>query len=258
MRMDVGSDINVILSMIELEIRRLTHDRMEIYVRAVQPILWLLVFGNVLGAMHSIPTGGIPYIDYIMPGILIQSTTNIAILFGIVVIWERESGILKKLLASPASPFAVVLGRSMAAGTRALFQALFIIPFAMLIGVKVIMNPLYLLAALFVIFASASGFAAMSLMIAALCEVRERFMGLGQVIILPLFFSSSALYPISSMPPILQSFAKVNPMTYIVDATRALFITGNISQLGVDIVAILLFDVILLATASLIFKKIIE
>lgn len=83
-------------------------------------------------------------------------------------------------------------------------------------------------------------------------------MGLGQVIILPMFFGSNALYPVNSMPPLLQLFASVNPMTYIVDALRGLLITGNISQLPLDIVIILIFDAVLISIASLNFKRIIE
>lgn len=250
--------IRVMLSMIELEIRRIMHDRTELYLRAVQPMLWLVIFGPVVGSFHSIPTGDIPYTDYIMPGVLVQSTTTIAIFFGLVMIWERESGILKKLVASPSPDFAIVVGRSMAAGTRALFQALLIIPFAVLIGVRLFPNPLYTLLALILVFVASSGFAALSILIASILKTRERFMGLGQVIILPMFFGSNALYPITSMPPLLQFFANINPMTYIVDATRGLLITGDISHLAVDIVAILIFDVILFLIASWSFERIIE
>jgi ABC-2 type transport system permease protein len=246
------------LSMIELEIRRIMHDRNELYLRAVQPMLWLVIFGPVIGALHSIPTGNIPYTDYIMPGVLIQSTTTVAIFFGLVIIWERESGILKKLVASPSPEFAIVMGRSMAAGTRAVFQALLIIPFAVLIGVRIFPNLFYITFALIMVFVASSGFAALSILIASILKTRERFMGLGQVIILPMFFGSNALYPIKSMPPLLQLFASINPMTYMVDATRGLLITGDISQLAVDVFAILIFDAVLFLVASWNFRRIIE
>jgi ABC-2 type transport system permease protein len=246
------------LAMVELEIRRIMHDRTELYVRAVQPMLWLIIFGPVMGSLKVVPTNGIPYTDYIMPGVLVQSATTVAIFFGLVIIWERESGILKKLLASPSPDFAIVLGRSMAAGTRALFQALLIIPFAALIGVVIFPNVFYLILALILVFVASTGFAALSILIASILKTRERFMGLGQLIIMPMFFASNALYPISSMPTVLQVFANVNPMTYMVDALRGLLITGNVSQLALDIIAILIFDAVLLLLASLQFKKIIE
>ena len=244
--------------MIELEVRRVAHDRTELYFRAVQPLLWLLVFGYIMGSIHAIPTGGIPYMDFILPGVIIQSATSVAIFFGLVIIWERESGILKKLVAAPAPMFAIVIGRAMAAGVRALFQVCIILPIAVLLGVKVIPNPLYLIGALAVVFVSAGGFAGMSIWIASILKSRERFVGIGQVIIFPLFFASNALYPISTMPPILQAFSTINPMTYMVSACRSLLITGDLSMLGVDIAAILIFDLAIFWLAARSFRQVIS
>ena len=83
-------------------------------------------------------------------------------------------------------------------------------------------------------------------------------LGIWQAIVLPMFFASSALYPVSSMPPLLQVFAIVNPMTYVVDAVRSLLITGNLAQLPLDIPVIVAFDIVLFAMASVTFKKITE
>jgi len=141
---------------------------------------------------------------------------------------------------------------------RGLAQALIIIPFAMLMGVTIFPNPAYTLLALVLVFVSSGGFAGISIMIASFLKTRERFMGIGQAIVLPMFFASSALYPISVMPPLLQLFAMINPMTYVVDATRSLMISGNLAQLPLDIAAIILFDIVVFALASLSFKKIIE
>ena len=83
-------------------------------------------------------------------------------------------------------------------------------------------------------------------------------MGLGQALIMPLFFASNALYPIELMPPALQYVALVNLLTYAVDAVRGLLISGDLSNLAVDVAAILVFDVLIFAVASVSFKKIIE
>lgn len=248
----------IMLSMIELECRRLMHDQTETLIRVVQPILWLLIFGHVISSLNSIPTGGVPYTDYILPGVLIQSTTTIAIMFGLVIIWERESGILKKLIASPAPKTAVVVGRSMAAGVRAISSVVILLPIAVLFGVNLILNPLYLLLAFILIFLSAGGFAALSILVASMFKTRERFVGIGSLITLPLFFGSNALYPLSAMPSWLQAFANVNPMTYIISALRSLLITGNLSVLPIDIAVIVVFDLVLFALASWNFNKIIE
>ena len=78
------------LSIGEMEVRKLRHDPTELITRAVQPALWLLVFGEVFTRVHIIPTGNLPYISFMAPGILAQSVLFIAIFYGIAVIWERD------------------------------------------------------------------------------------------------------------------------------------------------------------------------
>jgi ABC-2 type transport system permease protein len=245
-------------AMIELELRRLAHDRTELYSRAVQPILWLAIYGPILGATRAIPVGDIPYTAFITPGIIMQSTTFVAIFYGLTIVWERESGILKKLLVTPASRYAILIGRSFASAPRALFQIAIIVPVAMLLGVAFVPNPAYFLLAVVMVVFTCAGFAAMSILIASFLKTRERFMGIGQAITMPLFFASNALYPVSIMPQILQYVSMFNPLSYAVDATRGLMITGNVSNLLIDILAIAIFDVVMFTLASVNFKKIVE
>lgn len=250
--------LNNLLVMIELELRRLKHDRTELYFRAVQPILWIVVFGPVMSQVRGIPTGNIPYTDFITPGVLIQSTTFLCIFYGLMMVWERDSGILKKLLVTPASRYATVIGRSMASGTRAIFQGLIVIPVALIIGVKFVPNAAYFASAFAIIFISSGGFAAISILAASFMKTRERFMGIGQAIIMPLFFASNALYPVQIMPDALRYFSAVNPLSYVVDAVRGLMITGDLSNLWIDLIAIAIFDIVMFILASVSFKKIIE
>ena len=247
-----------VLVMIELELRRLRHDRTEIYFRAVQPILWIVIYGPVMSSVRAIPTGGVPYTDFITPGVMIQTTTFVSIFYGLMMVWERDSGILKKLLVTPASRYSMVIGRSMASGVRATFQALIILPIAFIIGVRFIPNPAYFALAFIIIFFASGGFAAISILVASFMKTRERFMGIGQAIIMPLFFASNALYPIQLMPPILREFSTFNPLSYVVDAVRGLLITGDLSNLIIDLVAIAIFDIVLFILASISFKRIIE
>lgn len=247
-----------LLAMIELEMRRLRHDRTEIYTRAIQPILWLAIFGNVMSHVRGIPTDGMPYMDYITPGVLLQSTIFVSVFYGLTIVWERETGILKKLLVAPASRYAIVIGRSIASGVRAVVQAIIIFPVAILLGVKFVFNPFYLLAAFLILLLVSAGFASISIFVASLMKTRERFMGLGQALIMPLFFASNALYPIKLMPSALQYIAFLNPLTYAVDAVRSLIILGDASHLCTDVIALIVFDIVIFAAASMSFRKIIE
>ncbi|QGA69630.1 ABC transporter permease subunit [Sulfolobus sp. E11-6] len=244
-------------TMLELELRKLKNDRMELYTRAIQPMLWLVLYGTVISRIRAIPTGGIPYIDYITPAIIIQSSTFISIFYGLTLVWERESGILKKLITTPLPRYSIVIGRSFASGIRSLFQILIITIIALLLGVK-FYNVFYFITASLIIFFVSSGFASLSVVIASFMKTRERFMGIGQAITMPLFFASNGLYPIELMPSILKYIALANPLTYIIDICRRLMITGNMDSVVGDVLAILIFNITMYFLASIRFKKIIE
>jgi ABC-2 type transport system permease protein len=231
-----------------VEVRKLRHDPTDLLTRAVQPALWLLLFGQVFTRAHAIPTGGHRYLDFMTPGILAQSVLFIAIFYGIAIIWERDLGIVHKLLASPTPRTALVLGKALSAGVRGLSQAVLVYALALLLGVAVSWNPGALAGVLGIVLLGAALFSTFSLIIACLVKTRERFMGIGQVLTMPLFFASNAIYPIDIMPDWLQAVAHVNPLTYEVDALRALMLADGTSAygLGVD------FGVLLVATASLV------
>ena len=232
----------------ELEARKLRHDPTELLMRAVQPTLWLLVFGQVFTRIRAIPTGNLRYLDFMAPGILAQSVLFVAIFSGMAVIWERDLGIIHKFLASPTPRTALVLGKALAAGVRSLSQAIIIFILAWLLGVQLNPNPLALVGMLAVVFLAAACFSSFSLMIACLVKSRERFMGIGQVLTMPLFFASNAIYPIALMPDWLQAISSVNPLTYEVDALRSLMLADVASTYGIG----LDFGVLLLATTALV------
>jgi ABC-2 type transport system permease protein len=216
-----------------MELCKLRHDPTELLTRAVQPALWLLVFGEVFTRLHAIPTGDLRYMDFLAPGVLAQSVLFIAIFYGIAVIWERDLGLVHKLLVSPAPRAALVLGKALSAGVRALSQAFIVYLLAWLLGVKMNWHPLALLGVAVAVLLGAAVFSTFSLIIACIVKTRERFMGIGQILTMPLFFASNAMYPIAIMPDWLKAVAHVNPLTYEVDAMRALMIQGGATAYGV-------------------------
>jgi ABC-2 type transport system permease protein len=216
-----------------MELRKLRHDPTELLTRAIQPALWLLVFGEVFTQIHAIPTGDVRYLDFLAPGVLAQSVLFIAIFYGIAVIWERDLGLVHKLLVSPAPRSALVLGKALSAGVRGLSQAVIVYLLAWLLGVKMNWNPLALLGVAVAVLLGAAVFSTFSLIIACIVKTRERFMGIGQILTMPLFFASNAMYPIAIMPHWLKGVAHVNPLTYEVDAMRALMIHGGTTSYGI-------------------------
>ncbi len=229
------------LTIVGLEIRKLRHDSTELITRAAQPALWLLVFGEVFTRVHAIPTGSLRYIDFMAPGILAQSVLFIAIFYGIAIIWERDLGIIHKFLVSPTPRASLVLGKALSAGVRGLTQAVIIYLLALALGVKLNWDPMALLGVVLVVVLGSAFFATFSLIIACLVKTRERFMGIGQLMTMPLFFASNAIYPIAIMPAWLQLLAQANPLTYEVDALRSLMLLGGDATYGLSIdVAVLL------------------
>jgi ABC-2 type transport system permease protein len=242
----------------ELEVRKLSHDATELVTRAVQPALWLLVFGQVFTRIRAIPTGNVPYIDYMAPGILAQSVLFVSIFYGIAIIWERDLGIVHKFLASPTPRAALVVGKALSAGVRSFVQAVIVYLLALLLGVKMNWNPLALLGVLLVVVLGSCIFSTFSLIIACIVRTRERFMGIGQVMTMPLFFASNAIYPITLMPGWLQVLSRVNPLTYEVDALRSMMLAGGTSAfgLGLDFIILAITTIVLVWIGTLLYPRV--
>ena len=232
-----------------VELQKLSHDRTELVTRAVQPVLWLLIFGETFNRIHAIPTGGIPYLDFLAPGIIAQSGMFVAIFYGIQIIWERDAGVLTKLLVTPTPRSALILGKSFAAGIRALAQVVVVLVLSIILGVALTTSPLALLGTVVIVALGSSFFSCLSMTIAGLVLRRDRLMGIGQMITMPLFFASNALYPVAVMPQWLRALALVNPLSYEVDALRGLLI-GTPAHLPLDFAVLTLSVIVGVATAS--------
>ncbi|MBC6432456.1 ABC transporter permease subunit [Nostoc sp. HG1] len=217
----------------EMEVRKLRHDPTDLIVRAVQPSLWLLIFGQVFSRIRAIPTGDLPYLDFMAAGILAQSVLFVAIFTGgMTLIWERDLGVVHKFLASPTPRVAMVLGKSLACGVRCLSQVFVIYALALVLGVKLNLHPLAFLQVLLVVMLGAGCFCTFSLIIGCLVKTRERMTGIGQLLTMPLFFASNAIYPISMMPDWLKFLSRINPLTYEVDALRGTMLANGVSIYG--------------------------
>jgi ABC-2 type transport system permease protein len=240
------------LAIAEMEVRKLRHDPTELATRAIQPALWLLIFGQVMSHGRVVETGGLAYLDFLVPGVLAQSVLFIAIFNGISIIWERDLGIVHKFLASPTPRAALVVGKALGGGARALSQIVVILGLAALLGVEIRWDALALAGVMAFVVLGAMVFSTFSLIIACLVKTRERFMGIGQVLTMPLFFASNAIYPTSMMPQWLQAISHVNPLTYQIDGLRAFLLPAeHVAPLGVALdFAVLAVSLVGLVTVS--------
>jgi ABC-2 type transport system permease protein len=240
-----------------VEVEKLIHDPIELATRAVQPALWLLIFGQTFSRLHTIPTGSVPYLAFLAPGIVAQSALFISIFYGIQIIWDRDAGILSKLLVTPTPRSALIAGKSFAAGVRSIAQVIVIIVLSLLMGVSINLNPLNILASMIIVVLGAAFFSCLSMTIAGIVRIRDRLMGIGQAITMPLFFASNALYPISVMPSWLQVLSRINPLSYEVDALRGLMI-GTPANLWLDFGVLIISAIIGIWGASAVLERLVR
>jgi ABC-2 type transport system permease protein len=246
------------ITLAEFEIRKLLHDQTQVWIRIIQPALWLLVFGEAFTKLRAIPTGDYTYLQFMTPGVLAQSVMFVAIFYGITVVWERDLGLLNKLLSTPTPRSAIVMGKALSAGVRGIVQAVAIFVLALIIHVKISLNPIHLLGVLFVVFLLGMFFACLSMCLAALVRTRERVMGIGQAITMPLFFASNAIYPASILPTWIKAIVTINPLSYVIDAIRGLLVTNDLSKLMLDMRVIVFTTALMVMLASWSFKRIIS
>jgi len=242
----------------ELEIRKALHDPTEIFMRAVQPVLWILIFGKVFEKMHPI-AGPVNYIAFMTPGILAQSVLFVSIFYGIAIIWERDLGLTHKFLATPSPRTALVFGKALSAAFRTLPLVIIIYILAVIMKIDISWNPLHILGVLFMVILGAIFFSTFSLIIACIVKTRERFMGIGQVITMPLFFASNAIYPISIMPAWLKVVSRINPLTYVINVLRALMIkNGPPANIALDFSIVIFVSCLSVWIGGILYKRVIS
>ena len=240
-----------------VELQKLRHDRSELVMRMVQPALWLLIFGQTFSSLRVIDTGSVPYLAFLAPGIIAPSALFISIFYGIQIIWDRDAGILAKLMVTPAPASALITGKAFAAGVRSVAQVVGVLVLAYLIGVHMTANPLRVLGAMGVVVLGSAFFACLSMTLAGLVRNRDRLMGIGQAITMPLFFASNALYPVDVMPPWLRWLSTVNPLSYEVSALRTLLI-GTPSNALLDMAVLVIAAIVGVITASALLRRLVR
>lgn len=240
-----------------VELQKLRHDRTELLTRMVQPALWLIVFGQTFSRLSLIDTGDVPYLAFLAPGIIAQSALFISIFYGIQIVWDRDAGILAKLMVTPTPASALIVGKSFAAGVRSIAQVVGVLLIAYLMGIQLTANPLRILAAMAIVVLGSAFFACLSMTLAGLVRNRDRLMGIGQAITMPLFFASNALYPVDLMPQWLRALSAVNPLSYEVNALRALLL-GTPGNTWLDIGVLIVAAVAGVIAASALLRRLVR
>jgi len=215
------------------ELIRFRTDRLRAITSLVQPVLFLFVLGTGLSRLASrgLPVG-VDFRTFIYPGVLAMSVLFTAIFSAASIVWDREFGFLREMLVAPVRRWAIVVGKTLGGATVATFQGII---FLALAGVAhVPYNPVLLLTLVAELLLLSFTLTAFGVMMAARIKQIQAFMALTQLFVLPLFFLSGALYPLSGLPAWLTVLTRIDPLTYIVDPMRAaVFSHLSVSPLAV-------------------------
>lgn len=234
------------------ELLRFARERSSLYATLARPLLWLVVLGSGMQNAFRDQTG-VSYAAFMLPGIMTMTILFGGLFSGVSTVWDRELGFLKEILVAPISRLEIVLGKLLAGTLVTSLQAMITLAFAPLIGVRI--APLAVVWVTLLVLLTSSGVVALALAIAGRMRSFEGFSNFANLVALPLFFLSGAMYPIENAPPWLKPVVWINPMTYAVDAMRQVMLGVAHHALSTDLTVMVSFAVLTAALATASFKR---
>ena len=236
------------------QLKRYSRSRARIVGSLAQPVLFLVAMGFGFGPIYQ-KAGGGNYIQFIAPGIISMSIIFTSMFAGMEVIYDRQFGFLKETLVAPVPRWTVMLGRTLGGATVATLQGTVVFFIAMLVGFRpenIFAAPLALVYMALI----ATSFTALGTAIASTMEDMQAFPLVMNFLIMPLFFLSGALFPLSGLPKAIQLIIRLNPLSYGVDGIRGI-LSGQLHfAYHTDIFVLLFFTAITLSIGSYLFSKI--
>ena len=199
-------------------IKRYFRSKSRIIGSLAQPLLFLLVLGFGLGSIIVSSSGGVNYLKFITPGIITMSVLFTSIFSGIQIIWDRQFGFLKETLVAPVSRVSIMIGQTLGGASTAIIQGLILFVISIFIGGLSISSGI-LIALLFMVLIGI-GFTAAGIAVASRMRDMQGFQLIMNFVIMPLFFLSGALFPLTNAPPVLKTITYLNPLTYGVEGVR--------------------------------------
>jgi ABC-2 type transport system permease protein len=200
------------------EMIRFTRDRLRIVTSLIQPVLFLFVLGTGLSTITQGSVHSVNLRTFMYPGALSMAVLFTAMFSAASIVWDREFGFLREMLVAPVSRWAIVLGKCAGGATTATLQGVLILAMAGIVGVPY--SPTMMLVVFGELLLLAFTLTAFGVMTAARIQQFQSFMALNQMLLMPLFFLSGALFPLGNLPAWLQVLTRINPLTYAVDPVR--------------------------------------
>ena len=248
------SELRGIYTLWRRETKRFMRERTRFVSSFVQPLLWLVIFGAGLGSSLR-SSMGLNYQEFIFPGIIGQTLLFTSMFMGISVIWDRQFGFLKEIMVAPISRVSIFTGKMLGVSTDSMIQGMIVLMLGFVIGVHITLSmviavlPLMLLVTL--------GVVCIGLTLASFMTSLESYGTIMTFVNLPMFLLSGALFPVNNLPSWLKAVVYINPLTYGVDAMRAV-ILGNAYvspfTIQVDVLFLLIFDAVMILVGTYAFS----
>jgi ABC-2 type transport system permease protein len=235
------------------QVKRYIRSKSRIVGSLGQPILFLVALGYGFSAIYA-KAGEGNYMEFLAPGVICMGILFTAIFAGIEVIWDKQFGFLKETLVAPVSRFQIMLGRTLGGATVAMIQGVFVFILTLFVGFRPALSGI--IPALVLMFMVALFYTALGTAIASKLEDMQGFQLIMNFLVMPTFFLSGALFPLTGLPSVISWITRVNPLSYGVDGIRGALTAS--SQFGVGLDALILFiaTILVLWIGAALFSKI--
>ncbi|HVA82768.1 MAG TPA: ABC transporter permease [Candidatus Aquilonibacter sp.] len=246
-------ELNGLYALWYRELKVFTRERSRVVGSLVQPLMWLVIFGTGLGS--SIAIGGANYQTFIYPGILAMTVLFGSLFFGLYIIMDKRVDFLKEVLVAPLSRTTIFFGKILGGGTDGIIQVLMLMVLgALFFGIHyTLYSAIMTLVIISILMVSVIS---IGLIFGSLMSSPEGFGLVSSFVIFPLFFLSGALYPVNNLPSWLHVFVSLNPVSYAVDALRAVIIgTPSSFGFGMDFAVLIGFAIVMVIVGTEAFKR---
>jgi len=256
--LSIRDEIGGIVAVWYREWKVFLRERSRIVASAVNPVLWLLVFGGGLGSSVSVP--GVEYQAFIFPGVLAQAVLFSSIFFGVYIVWDRKIDFLKEVLVAPITRTSMFIGKVAGGATDSIVQSLILLALGAVLGTMGVIPGLHptlpaFAAALAILLLITAAFVSVGLILGALMESPEGFQLVSSFLLFPTFFLSGALFPLDRLPAWLAPLVLLDPLTYGVDALRRVILGSGHFSLATDLSVLGVFTLLAIAVGSAAFRR---
>lgn len=210
-------EFNAIYVIVAREFKKFVRERSRLVSAIARPLVWLFLVGAGMSRLVP-PVDGVSYMQFIFPGILGMTILFSSMFSSISIIWDKEFGFMKEILVAPVSRLSIVIGKALSGSIVSTLQAVIVLLLFPLLGLKLGVTDI--ISAVFICMLVSFSVSAFGIVIATFYESYESFSAIMNFIIMPMFFLSGAMYPVKLLPEALRFAAKLNPLTYGVDALK--------------------------------------